>query len=135
MPPQISLEFRVFLVNAATGSHTQEARTLGFWFKPGGPGAARSAQDFFRDLVTPQDFPRDYVGFITKLMKLLQHGHPCITRLEVVLEQLKPAQLPERPCKYLPMNLFLFSLAKAPHTLYDGWQAVASRGDCCWNLS
>lgn len=98
--PQISLEFRVFLVNAANGSHTQEARTLGFWFTPEYPGAARAAQEFFRDLVTPQDFPRDYVGFITKLMKLLQHGHNNIIRLEVKLEQLKAAVLPERPCKY-----------------------------------
>lgn len=64
-PAQLSLEFRVFLVSAQTGKHTQESRTLRFWFRPtgisngfGNAEQATVAQDFFRELVSPQEFPR-----------------------------------------------------------------------------
>lgn len=83
--PELSLEFRVFLVSGQTGKHTQESRTLRFWFRDvphqnghingtnGVNGAtngytngdshhnassASVAQDFFRELVSPQEFPR-----------------------------------------------------------------------------
>jgi len=55
------LEFRVFLVSANTGQHTQEARTLRFWFRQwltDSDKQAHVAQDFFRELVTPKEFPR-----------------------------------------------------------------------------
>lgn len=59
-PAHVSLEFRVFLVNAQTGKHTQEARTLRFWFKPSLVESERAtvAAEFFRELVSRQDFPR-----------------------------------------------------------------------------
>lgn len=59
-PCHAQLEFRVFLVSAATGSHTREARALRFWFKPQLPPNERphEAQAFFRELVSPQDFPK-----------------------------------------------------------------------------
>jgi hypothetical protein len=59
-PAQLSLEFRVFLVSAQTGKHTQESRTLHFWFASSTSDAenATVAQEFFRELVNPQDFPR-----------------------------------------------------------------------------
>ena len=59
-PAQLSLEFRVFLVSAQTGKHTQESRTLQFWFASSTSDAenATVAQEFFRELVSPQDFPR-----------------------------------------------------------------------------
>lgn len=59
--PQLSLEFRVFLVSAQTGEHTQESRSLRFWFRPwltDGDKQAHVAQDFFRELVSPKEFPR-----------------------------------------------------------------------------
>lgn len=99
-PSQLSLEFRVYLVNAQTGTHTQESRTLRFWFRPvlkTDTEQAALAQEFFRELVTPQEFPRDYVGFIKKIMKLLQHGYQGIIRIEVVLCQLIPSEMPDRP--------------------------------------
>lgn len=58
---QLSLEFRVFLVSGNTGHHSQEARTLRFWFRPwitNGEKHAHVAQDFFRELVSPKEFPR-----------------------------------------------------------------------------
>ncbi|XP_021930070.1 uncharacterized protein LOC110834835 isoform X2 [Zootermopsis nevadensis] len=100
-PAQLSLEFRVFLVSAQTGKHTQESRTLQFWFAASTSDAenAAVAQEFFRELVSPQDFPRDYVGFIKKVMKLLQHGFPAVRKVEVTLAQLEGSQapLPTRP--------------------------------------
>jgi hypothetical protein len=59
-PAQLSLEFRVFLVSAQTGKHTQESRTLHFWFTSSTSDAenATVAQEFFRELMSPQDFPR-----------------------------------------------------------------------------
>lgn len=58
---QLSLEFRVFLVSGNTGHHSQEARTLRFWFRPwitNEEKQAHVAQDFFRELVSPKEFPR-----------------------------------------------------------------------------
>jgi hypothetical protein len=59
-PPQLSLEFHVFLVNQQTQKHTQESRTLRFWFRDGVGeyDQPRCAQSFFTDLVNPADFPR-----------------------------------------------------------------------------
>ncbi|PNF19521.1 hypothetical protein B7P43_G02178 [Cryptotermes secundus] len=95
-PAQLSLEFRVFLVSAQTGKHTQESRTLHFWFVSSTSDAenATVAQEFFRELVSPQDFPRDYVGFIKKVMKLLQHGFSSIRKVEVTLAQLEESHAP-----------------------------------------
>ncbi|XP_049843024.1 uncharacterized protein LOC126293735 isoform X1 [Schistocerca gregaria] len=95
-PAQLSLEFRVFLVNAQTGSHTRESRTLHYWFAEELPAAERPsvAQLFFRELVSPQEFPRDYVGFIKKVMKLLQHGFTGIRKVEVTLKQLGTSDQP-----------------------------------------
>ncbi|XP_043274374.1 uncharacterized protein [Venturia canescens] len=99
-PAHLCLQFRVFLVSAQTGKHTQESRTLQFWFKKSLLEIEQPsvAQEFFRDLVTPQEFPRDYVGFIKKIMKLMQHKFTTIQKLEVELKQLEdPVSLPLRP--------------------------------------
>ncbi|CAG9836488.1 unnamed protein product [Diabrotica balteata] len=104
-PAQLSLEFRVFLVNKETGKHTQESRTIRFWFRDTTDsqdeidgGQAGVAQDFFRELVSPQEFPRDYVGFIKKIMKLMQHSFKSIVKLEVELRQLEETvEVPSRP--------------------------------------
>lgn len=59
--PQLSLEFRVFLVSGNTGQHSQESRALRFWFRSWITNAGKQAhvaQDFFRELVSPNEFPR-----------------------------------------------------------------------------
>ncbi|GJQ73777.1 hypothetical protein Trydic_g18717 [Trypoxylus dichotomus] len=108
-PADLVLEFRVFLVSAQTGKHTQESRTLRFWFREttvqnghinhhsSGDEQAAVAQDFFRELVSPQEFPRDYVGFIKKIMKLMQRDYFTISKLEIELKQLEEAAVPNRP--------------------------------------
>ncbi|PSN49293.1 hypothetical protein C0J52_09404 [Blattella germanica] len=95
-PAQLCLEFRVFLVSAQTGKHTQESRILQFWFSSNTSDTenATLAQEFFRELVSPQDFPRDYVGFIKKVMKLLQHGFKGIRKVDVTLKQLEESEAP-----------------------------------------
>uniref|UniRef100_A0A1A9VBX2 Winged helix-turn-helix domain-containing protein n=1 Tax=Glossina austeni TaxID=7395 RepID=A0A1A9VBX2_GLOAU len=100
-PAQLSLEFRVFLVSANTGKHSQESRTLRFWFRDwlrNEENQAHVAQDFFKELVSPKDFPRDYVGFIKKIMKLLQKGYDEIQCLEIELRILEEtSEPPTRP--------------------------------------
>ncbi|XP_017869610.1 PREDICTED: uncharacterized protein LOC108618204 isoform X3 [Drosophila arizonae] len=96
-PAALSLEFRVFLVSANTGKHSQESRTLRFWFRDwltNDEKQAHIAQDFFKELVSPQDFPRDYVGFIKKIMKLLQHGYTEIQSIEIELRILEETSAP-----------------------------------------
>ncbi|XP_037937712.1 uncharacterized protein LOC119671243 isoform X2 [Teleopsis dalmanni] len=97
VPAQLSLEFRVFLVSANTGKHSQESRTLRFWFRDwltNDESQAHIAQDFFKELVSPKDFPRDYVGFIKKIMKLLQKGYDEIQSLEIELRILEETSAP-----------------------------------------
>uniref|UniRef100_A0A1A9W338 Winged helix-turn-helix domain-containing protein n=1 Tax=Glossina brevipalpis TaxID=37001 RepID=A0A1A9W338_9MUSC len=100
-PAQLSLEFRVFLVSANSGKHSQESRTLRFWFRDwlrNEENQAHVAQDFFKELVSPRDFPRDYVGFIKKIMKLLQKGYDEIQCLEIELRILEEtSEPPTRP--------------------------------------
>ncbi|XP_077291307.1 uncharacterized protein LOC143914814 isoform X2 [Arctopsyche grandis] len=94
-PWHASVEFVVYLVEGGSGKHTREARGLRSWFKASLPEHQRhpTAQDFFRDLVT-QDFPKDYVGFIKKIMKLMQHTYTTLQRLEVELRQLEEGPSP-----------------------------------------
>lgn len=99
-PAQLSLEFRVFLININTKRYTQEKRVIAYWFKESYPEDHRafSAQEFFKTLVSPTDFPRDYVGFIKKIMKLMQHEYPMLAKIEVELTQEKEMdELPNRP--------------------------------------
>lgn len=61
----MTLEFRVFLVSAKTEEHTQESRTLRFWFRDwlsDGERKAQVAQDFFRELVSPKEFPKGFIS-------------------------------------------------------------------------
>lgn len=88
-PFHAQLEFYVYLVSGSTGSHTREARALRFWFKPQTLASERpyEAQAFFRELVSPHDFPKDYVGFIKKIMKLMQLKYHQLKLLEIELRQ------------------------------------------------
>ncbi|XP_013781407.1 uncharacterized protein LOC106465714 [Limulus polyphemus] len=97
---QLTLEFKVFLTNAANNTHTQESRQLKFWFKceVSEPDQMRSAQDFFKELVSPIEFPRDYVGFIKGIMKLMQLKYQNIRKIEVEMRQIEEmAEPPARP--------------------------------------
>lgn len=74
---QLSLEFRVFLVSGNTGHHSQEARTLRFWFRSwiaNGEKQAHVAQDFFRELVSPKEFPRGNYNYLIQFDRLRFYG-------------------------------------------------------------
>lgn len=63
-PSHLTLEFRVFLKSAKTDQHTQESRILRFWFRDwltDGERKAHVAQDFFRELFSPKEFPRGLI--------------------------------------------------------------------------
>lgn len=72
-PCHAQLEFCVYLVSAATGLHTREARALRFWFKPEVPRdeCPHEAQSFFRELVSPQDFPKGSVLIVVRAIIIL----------------------------------------------------------------
>ena len=52
----------------------------------------------------------DYVGFIKKVMKLLQHGFKGIRKVEVTLTQLEQSQVPPptRPCEFQTLYFSLY---------------------------
>jgi len=98
----LQLEFRVFLVSVTSGKHAQERRLLTFWFKAelAAQERPRYAQHFFKQLVSPLHFPRDYVGFIKKIMKLMQNEFPMFRKIEVELTQEKEIEkIPDRPTR------------------------------------
>jgi len=90
-PPQLQLEFKCFLVDRKTGRHVPESRVLKFWFAPDTDyfDKVTAAYEFFKELVRPESFPRDYVGFIKKVMKQLQQPpYNVIKRIDVDMRQL-----------------------------------------------
>lgn len=93
--------------------HTQENRQLRFWFKSTTSESEqmKCAQDLFRDLVNPAHFPRDYVGFIMKIMKLMQQKYSSIKQMEVEMKQVEEmSEPPSRPCmfeNFLTLIIFL----------------------------
>lgn len=91
----------MFLVNAQTNAHTLESRQLRFWFRNSINDAEQNnvAQNFFRDLINPDSFPRDYVGYIMKIMKQMQHNkYAAINQMEVEMKQVQElSELPQRP--------------------------------------
>ncbi|ESO04745.1 hypothetical protein HELRODRAFT_172421 [Helobdella robusta] len=74
MAPHLQLEFKCFLVDRKTGKIIPESRVLKFWFGEDTDyfDKVSGAYEFFKELIKPETFPRDYVGFIKKVMKQLQ---------------------------------------------------------------
>ncbi|OWA51013.1 hypothetical protein BV898_15515 [Hypsibius exemplaris] len=99
IPAQVHLDFNVFLVDQKTGKHSMENRLLKFWFKPEIDPEHQMwlAAEYFKELVNPETFPRDYVGFITRLMKLMQKTYTTIACLKIHLKQLPPPSVPPKP--------------------------------------
>lgn len=94
--PHLQLEFKCFLVDQKTGNHIPESRVLKFWFATDTEyiDKVTSAYEFFKELVKPDSFPRDYVGFIKKVMKQVQHpNYILIRRTDVDMRQLDAQEL------------------------------------------
>ncbi|XP_054161457.1 uncharacterized protein LOC128959513 isoform X4 [Oppia nitens] len=112
-PPELCLSFKVFLINSETQTHNQESRQLKFWFTTDVSDSDKMvfAQQFFRDLINPTNFPKDYIGFIMKIMKLMQIKHKNIRQIDVELKLVN--ELSEPPSR--PMSIdesFLGSISE-----------------------
>ncbi|VDP87449.1 unnamed protein product [Echinostoma caproni] len=82
--PEMQLEFTCVMYNSRTTETHAENRRLKFWFTKSTQQFDRLDESyaFFRELINPDAFPRDYAGFIKKVLKQL-HG-PSYLRLRRV---------------------------------------------------
>ncbi|XP_064472327.1 uncharacterized protein LOC135386377 isoform X2 [Ornithodoros turicata] len=125
--PELSLEFRVFLTNITNDTHTRESRQLRFWFKANVTDQRHTAQEFFKELVSPSQFPRDYVGFIKKIMKLMQIKYLSIRKVEIDMKQLETiSEPPTRPTRPRCILLSVVDHNVAP--LPDGFLPALKEG-------
>ncbi|XP_033743773.1 LOW QUALITY PROTEIN: uncharacterized protein LOC117329759 [Pecten maximus] len=88
-PAEGRLEFMAYLVNESKhNEHLQDHWTLKFWFRGTEDGLVKknTYTDYFRELMDPGDFPKDYIGFIKKALVLLQ-GYSVIKRVELQVKQ------------------------------------------------
>lgn len=89
-PADTSVQFCVFLVNGQTGLHIKERRTIRFWCNGVKMvDASAVASQFFQDLILPDQFPLDYIGFVKRLLTLMHKGYKCVSKLEIELKQLE----------------------------------------------
>lgn len=98
--PQLQLGFMCFLVDMKTDEHYVESRKLKFWYIPGCDyyNQVTTAYEFFKELVRPENFPRDYVGFIKKCMKQMQSDRYKMARkVDLEVEHLDAADAPMSP--------------------------------------
>ncbi|XP_050541740.1 uncharacterized protein LOC126905766 isoform X2 [Daktulosphaira vitifoliae] len=103
-PADTSVQFSVFLVNKQTGMHTKESRTIKFWCKPDRTeDASTIASKFFQDVILPDQFPLDYVGFVKRILTLIHKEYTDVVKLEIELKQLgEITQVPSRPVSAEP---------------------------------
>jgi len=98
--PQLQLGFMCFLVDQKTEEHFVESRKLKFWYVEGTDyyNQVTTAYEFFKELVRPDNFPRDYVGFIKKCMKQMQSDrYRLALKVHLEVEQLSAEDAPMDP--------------------------------------
>ncbi|XP_014670754.1 PREDICTED: uncharacterized protein LOC106811582 isoform X2 [Priapulus caudatus] len=92
-PHDLQLQFKVFLQDTAKHETllTQEQRILRFWYVPDMSEAEQmiDTHEFFKELIRPDEFPKDYVGFIKKIMKMMQQRYVKIRKIECEMTQLE----------------------------------------------
>ncbi|KAK6180884.1 hypothetical protein SNE40_008854 [Patella caerulea] len=98
--PQLQLGFMCFLVDQKTGTHFVESRRLKFWYAEGTDyyNQVSTAYDFFKELVRPENFPKDYVGFIKKCMKQMQGDkYQLAVKVDLEIMKLDDKDAPQSP--------------------------------------
>lgn len=98
--PQLQLGFMCFLVDQKTNEHFVESRKLKFWYVDGTDyyNQVTTAYEFFKELVRPENFPRDYVGFIKKCMKQMQSQRYTLARkIDLEIQHLDKGEAPMSP--------------------------------------
>ncbi|CAH8474789.1 unnamed protein product [Schistosoma haematobium] len=85
--PEMQLQFTCIMFNNRTSETHAENRCLKFWFSKSAQQFDRldESYDFFRELIDPDAFPRDYVGFLKKVLKLM-HGNRYLRLRRVDLD-------------------------------------------------
>ncbi|CAH8454499.1 unnamed protein product [Heterobilharzia americana] len=85
--PEMQLQFTCVMFNNRTSETHAENRRLKFWFSKGAQQFDRldESYDFFQELIDPSSFPRDYVGFLKKLLKQM-HGTRYLSLRRVDLD-------------------------------------------------
>ncbi|VUZ50078.1 unnamed protein product [Hymenolepis diminuta] len=129
---EMQLEFTCLMYNNRTEEGHAENRRLKFWFIEGTDHNSKlsDSYDFFKDLVNQETFPKDYVGFIKRMMKLLQSdSYPNLRRVDLDIVPLEPcaqdAFVPEtdqRPLELVVREGLL-------RTLEDAYPNVLSMDD------
>ncbi|XP_053408741.1 uncharacterized protein LOC123559375 isoform X2 [Mercenaria mercenaria] len=98
--PQVQLGFNCFLVDTKTGKHAVESRKLKFWYVDTADylDQVTTGFNFFRELLKPENFPKDYVGFIRKCMKQMQKPEYSLARkINLEIELLDDESAPHSP--------------------------------------
>lgn len=98
--PQVQLGFMCFLVDQKTDEHFVESRKLKFWYVEGTDyyNQVTTAYEFFKELVRPENFPRDYIGFIKKCMKQMQGPQYTLAKkIDLEIQHLDKGEAPMTP--------------------------------------
>ncbi|VDK38426.1 unnamed protein product [Taenia asiatica] len=129
---EIQLEFTCLMHNSRTEEGHAENRRLKFWFIEDTDHNRKlhDSYDFFKDLVNQETFPKDYVGFIKRMLKLLQSDrYPNLRRVDLDIVPLEPCsqdafvpEVDQRPVELVVREGLL-------RTLEDAYPNVLSMDD------
>ncbi|VDL86088.1 unnamed protein product [Schistocephalus solidus] len=126
----MQLEFTCLMHNNRTADSHAESRRLKFWFldKTERPQRLTDSYDFFKDLVNQGTFPKDYVGFIKRMLKQLQSDHyPSLRRVDLDIIPLEPSSqeafVPGLPVRLKP--------ADSPMSVFRTGYRMSERGRAC----
>lgn len=88
-PAEGRLEFLVYLSDMDHDNlSVQDYWTLRFWFlgRADGVTKKRAFTDYFQELMNPEDFPKNYIGFVKRALVLLKK-YSLIKRVELLVEK------------------------------------------------
>lgn len=82
----LTLDFNVHLLDPSTQTVKQESRSLKFSFSTdtAEPERHYHTQEFFKNLIN--EFPRDYINFVKKLLKMMQQGFTGLLHIQVFMK-------------------------------------------------
>ncbi|XP_041371438.1 uncharacterized protein LOC121384991 isoform X2 [Gigantopelta aegis] len=107
--PELQIGFMCFLLDQKTNKHFVESRKLQFWYREGTDyyHQVTTAYEFFKELVRPENFPRDYIGFIKKCMKQMQgEKYALAKKVDLEIQQLEEGEAPVDPANRIPVEQF-----------------------------
>ncbi|XP_061179819.1 uncharacterized protein LOC133188409 isoform X2 [Saccostrea echinata] len=113
--PQLQIGFNCFLVDQKTEKRVVESRRLKFWYVDDTDylDQVTTAYEFFKELVQPANFPRDYVGFIKKCMKQMQKPeYKLAKKIDLEIRQLTEQEAPLTPGSGISPEMLMMGLAK-----------------------